>query len=578
MSEFTLKERADFIEVTSAGVDPGVMAEMYITLREHYADGMTLVRATPKEPFIYEEIKVIYAKCRDEPDFSVLAFFEEYFDVPEPNVTSHEAAPGRLLEDYVPAKLLELIVPKEKQGHFGIGLPHDFAAAGVGRFSGEPYHWDLYHIARGYAAMGEWDKVADILYNTEYEINTYGHPLNGGSEFYATRAQPDYFGHMIRLLADEFGSKVLVRFLPALEKDHMGYWMDGMDNLPDDDQVHTHRTLVRMPDGSFLNRYWDDAEGPRLESHLEDVETAEAATKGLMGKAREIAMKKVYKNIRAAAASGWDFSSRWFKDGKNLRTINTTEIAPIDLNSLLTYNEETLSMSFLAAAEEGGTEQYSIEECFERADKYAKMARQRKEAINTYLWDPKDKLYRDYNFETDEQTDIVSAATVYPLYVGIADREQALGVAKVVKRKLLHRGGIIASTTNDSGEQWDGKNVWAPPHWAAVQGLGRAAGMLVDLEDKKAEKMLKLTEKARDSYVKGIRAYFKKHRSVPEKHRGDKPKKPANGGEYELVSLLGMSLGVFRSLLDYNPREPAPVNESMAKLAIKHAILLDSIS
>ena len=43
----------------------------------------------------------------------------------------------------------------------------------------------------------------------------------------------------------------------------------------------------------------------------------------------------MYRDIRAAAESGWDFSSRWFADGKTLETIDTTEIIPIDLNSLL---------------------------------------------------------------------------------------------------------------------------------------------------------------------------------------------------------------------------------------------------
>ena len=43
----------------------------------------------------------------------------------------------------------------------------------------------------------------------------------------------------------------------------------------------------------------------------------------------------LYRNIRAAAESGWDFSSRWFADGQTLATIDTTNIVPVDLNSLL---------------------------------------------------------------------------------------------------------------------------------------------------------------------------------------------------------------------------------------------------
>ena len=43
----------------------------------------------------------------------------------------------------------------------------------------------------------------------------------------------------------------------------------------------------------------------------------------------------LYRNIRAAAESGWDFSSRWMRDTTDLRTLETTDLAPIDLNSLL---------------------------------------------------------------------------------------------------------------------------------------------------------------------------------------------------------------------------------------------------
>lgn len=43
-----------------------------------------------------------------------------------------------------------------------------------------------------------------------------------------------------------------------------------------------------------------------------------------------------------AAESGWDFGSRWFADQKTLATIETANIAPIDLNSYLCYNMDVL--------------------------------------------------------------------------------------------------------------------------------------------------------------------------------------------------------------------------------------------
>ena len=84
--------------------------------------------------------------------------------------------------------------------------------------------------------------------------------------------------------------------------------------------------MVRLADGSVLNRYWDDLATPRDESYREDLETARSSKRPAA---------EVYRDLRAAAESGWDFSSRWLADGKTLATIRTTDILPVDLNSLL---------------------------------------------------------------------------------------------------------------------------------------------------------------------------------------------------------------------------------------------------
>lgn len=44
---------------------------------------------------------------------------------------------------------------------------------------------------------------------------------------------------------------------------------------------------------------------------------------------------EIYRDLRSAAASGWDFSSRWMDDPQKLGTIRTTSIVPVDLNALM---------------------------------------------------------------------------------------------------------------------------------------------------------------------------------------------------------------------------------------------------
>lgn len=566
---------------------PDEMGQMYIGAREKYLDGMTLACATPRDNLTYEEIKKRYAILSQSPDFSDVTFFDEHFEVPPPAHESYGAKRGQDIDDYVLDMREKFVFPNTDQGHFDLWLPYDRSVAGIGRFGKHSFLWDGYHMAKGYAADQRWDLVMNMTDNMEYQINRFGHALNGSADFYATRAQPDYFAHLVRMLADRIGDKALVRYLPTLEKNYNGYWMDGketLEQLPLDGETYTHRALVRMPDGSFLNRYWDDGDGPRLESYSEDVETALRAISGLgPGDDREQVRSKVYKDLRAGAASGWDYSSRWFEDGSNLYTINTTDIIPVDHNSLMAYHEETLAMACEATANEPDCDR---EAYLDRAAHYRQLADRRRQAIDKYLWDSTDGMYRDYNFRLKKQTDIVSAATVYPLYTGIANGEQSVGVTEALHDHLLYDAGVIATNTENSNEQWDGgqpggersKNVWAPYNWAAVRGLARSVhqNSLREPEHRLTSRQIKYLMrtalKVKNGYTRGIETYFDIHRSIPEKHRGDFPTIPANGGEYELVTALGMSIETYRAMKNLNIFDPAD-HLPMGKLAARAVIL-----
>src|SRR5438270_6984746 len=113
-----------------------------------------------------------------------------------------------------------------------------------------------------------------------------------------------------------------------MEKEYK-WWMEGEDNLQKCEAV---MHVVKMTDGSIMNRYKDARNIPRQESYVQDVTTAKEY-KGNDGMA--------YTNLRSAAESGWDFSSRWFDDTLHLNTIETTDIVPVDLNCLL-YSYETI--------------------------------------------------------------------------------------------------------------------------------------------------------------------------------------------------------------------------------------------
>ncbi len=150
-------------------------------------------------------------------------------------------------------------------------------------------------------------------------IETYGHIPNGNRTYYLSRSQPPVFALMVELF-EEDGVRGAKRYLDHLKMEH-AFWMDGAESLI---PHQAYRHVVRMPDGSLLNRYWDDRDTPRDESWREDVETARHSGRPA---------NEVYRDLRAGAASGWDYSSRWLRDITRLASIRTTQFIPIDLNA-----------------------------------------------------------------------------------------------------------------------------------------------------------------------------------------------------------------------------------------------------
>src|SRR5690606_21762366 len=170
--------------------------------------------------------------------------------------------------------------------------------------------------------------------------------------------------------------------------------------------------------------------------------------------------EEVYRNLRAGAESGWDFSSRWLADGRSLQTIRTVEIVPPDLNSLLHALESTLADAHAQAGDQ------------KRAASYRERAEARAAAIRRLLWDEDRGVFTDHVWDGMDATGEITLATVYPLYFGIADEAQARAIAAALPEPVLQPHGL-ATTSRRSGEQWNLPNGWAPPQWLAIRGLAQ---------------------------------------------------------------------------------------------------------
>lgn len=331
-----------------------------------------------------------------------------------------------------------------------IPLKHDYFVPG-GRFN-EVYYWDSYFSMLGMYIDGETKLAQSIIDNFADLIETIGFIPNGNRTYFGGRSQPPFFSHMIEDLAGNMNNdNVYKKYLPQLQKEY-DFWMDGTDAL--DAQNTASRHCVRMKDGEVLNRYYDRYDCPREEMYRNDLETADKLKASHPG----LDTKKLFRDLRSGAESGWGFSSRWLKDYDNLYSIHTTDIVPVDLNSLLHHLEMTLAKAYKLNGET------------DKAEIYAGKAEKRRTAILKYCWNEAEGYFMDYDFVLGKQTGNFSLAGVYPLFEGIATDAQAKKVADRIGKDFLKAGGVV-TTLYETGEQWDYPNGWAPLQWLTYIGL-----------------------------------------------------------------------------------------------------------
>lgn len=134
-------------------------------------------------------------------------------------------------------------------------------------------------------------------------------------------------------------------------------------------------------------------------------------------------------DLKAGAESGWDFTSRWYRDGDGdgsgtLRETRTSQILPTDLNALLCLNEKTLASfhrmlggcvrqpshlgtdSRPRTAPSSQTWRYATLTCRfltgdgDSAAPYDQAAARRRGAMESVLWDAERGAWFDYDLMT----------------------------------------------------------------------------------------------------------------------------------------------------------------------------------
>lgn len=487
-----------------------------------YSDSKTLVDATPRrDP---HDIADAYAEEKNREGFSLRAFMQREFRVASVPDVGASGGAASSMEAHIEAlwpRLTRAADVGDPRSSL-LPLPHPYVVPG-GRFR-EVYYWDSYFTMLGLVESGRVEQMGQMLDNFAHLVRTVGHIPNGNRTYYLSRSQPPYFAAMVGRYAEAADTVKALAYLEALEQEHR-FWMDGADTLSTGQAV---RRVVRLTDGKLLNRYWDDRPEPRPESFREDFLIAQRLP--------ENQREQFYRNVRAAAESGWDFSSRWMRNPRSLASLETVALAPVDLNSLLYHSERTIAALRRARGARGDAR---VAERFER------LAEARKAAMLAYMWDESTGFFYDLRWTDGTRvTDRPSLAAAAPLYFGIATAEQGSRVAERLQRDFLKPGGFT-TTLIRSGQQWDAPNGWPPLQWLAIEGARRYGA--ATLADTAQARWLALNRKV-----------FRATGKLTEKYDVWDLSKRAGGGEYPTQDGFGWTNGVALTLARRPAQTPVP--------------------
>ncbi|KAM4651788.1 trehalase [Discoglossus pictus] len=395
--------------------------------------------------------------------------------------------------------------------HSNIYVPKAMIVPG-GRFR-EFYYWDSYWVINGLLISEMNDTAKGMIENFLYMVDRIGLIPNGGRIYYLRRSQPPFLTLMMdSYMTGQNNLTFLSNNIHLLEKEY-DFWM-------------SNRSVKISLDGKTytLNRYYVPVDGPRPESYSDDYELAENLTAD--------AQQSLYTELKSAAESGWDFSSRWYARPSSdaLNETRTSSVIPVDLNSVLCRVERTLANFY----QKLGTT--------EKETKFRVALDARIKAVQTLLWDESKGVWLDYYIDTKEKNKHFYPSNLFPLWAqcysdtGLVDK----AVSYLENSGALSYQNRIPTSLNPSGQQWDFPNTWPPLQHMVIEGLAMT-------ESSRAQE---IAFSLAQGWVKTNYDAYKKYKSMFEKYSVEGDGKPGGGGEYEVQMGFGWTNGVVLQLLE----------------------------
>ena len=353
---------------------------------------------------------------------------------------------------------LELrVLPAEVESieeHGLLYLPHPYVVPG-GRFN-EMYGWDSYFIILGLLQDGEIEIAKNMVDQFAYEIDHYGMILNANRTYFLTRSQPPIFTPAILEVYAHTQDKEWLQSMLSTISSYYYYW-----NVPPHLNPSTglsHYAALGSGAAPEVVMSEIDEEGKthydRVKEYYRQHEFDDYAVDLYYDRQTDELSELFYQGDRSMRESGFDITNRF-----GPFSVDIIHYAPVCLNVLLCQMEEDTAKIEAILGNDTSAEQWRDRSAL------------RKERINQFLWDEEAGLYFDYNFRVGDRRNYEYATTFYPLWTGIASKEQARRVWQNLD-KFEAPGGILTST-HVSGNQWDAPFGWAPLNLIAVKGLLR---------------------------------------------------------------------------------------------------------
>ncbi|XP_069362655.1 trehalase-like isoform X1 [Maniola hyperantus] len=407
---------------------------------------------------------------------------------------------------------------KENQDLYSIIYVDNPVIVPGGRFR-EFYYWDSYWIIKGLLLSEMHATATGMVTNFLNIVDKYGFIPNGGRIYYLMRSQPPLLIPMVKLLMDDIGDKdFLKQHIGTMDKE-FGFW------------INNHTVEVEHNGRTYhMTRYSEQSQGPRPESYKEDIDVARHFD--TVDKKEEL-----YAELKSAAESGWDFSSRWFilngTNKGNLTNLKTRSIVPVDLNAFMCWNAQLMA------------EFHELLENFEKAKYYKTMHAKFKEAIEHVLWHEDVGAWLDFNLESGRRRDYFYPTNIAPLWTGCYDIDRSdYYVNRVInyleKVKVDVFEGGIPTTFEHSGEQWDYPNAWPPLQYMVVMGL----------DNTRNEQAMRLASEMATKWVRSNFEVWKQKKAMLEKYDATIFGGFGGGGEYVVQKGFGWTNGVVMALLN----------------------------